>query len=83
MVQSIKNIIKNLELLNYLELFINIVDRKYTFQYEHHHLFNPLLYFFYVDKSFDINTPPKQIKENKVANFNKEKDKKEIKTKIL
>ena len=83
MVQSVKNIIKSSELLNYLELFINIVDRKYTFQHEHHHLFNALLYFFYTDKSFDINTPPKQIKENKVANFNKEKDKKEIKTKIL
>ena len=66
MVQSVKNIIKSFELLNYLELFINIVDRKYTFQHEHHNLFNALLYFFYVDKSFDINTPSKQIKENKV-----------------
>ena len=87
MVQSVKKLIKSSELLNYLELFINIVDRKYTFQHEHYHLFNALLYFFYSDKSFDINTPPKQIKENKViildVNFNKEKDKKGNQNKIL
>ena len=57
------------QLQEYLEKFINIVYRKFIFEHEHNHLFNILLYFYYVDKDYEINTPPKKIKDNKVTLF--------------
>jgi len=70
MMQSIKNIKElkdNDKLIELLEKFINIVDRKYIFEHEHNHLCNILLFFYYVDKDYEINTPPKKIKDNKVV----------------
>ena len=75
MMQSIREKIENKALREYLEKFINIVYRKFIFEHEHNHLFNVLLFFYYVDKDYEINTPPKKIKDNKVTllkNLNKE-----------
>ena len=69
MMQSIRNIMKlkgNERLIKLFEKFINIVDRKYIFQHEHNHLCSLLLFFYYVDKDYEINIPPKKIKDNKV-----------------
>ena len=68
MIQSIKNIkeISNNEtLIKLLDKFINIVVRKFIFQHEHNHLFNILLFFYYVDKDNEINTISKKIKDSK------------------
>ena len=69
MMQNIREKIENKALQEYLEKFINIVYRKFIFEHEHNHLFNILLYFYYVDKDYEINTPPKKIKDNKVTLF--------------
>ena len=63
-VRFINNIIKDNELLAYLEKYINIVSRKFIFMHEHHHLCNNLLFYFYTNKSKDINTPPKYVDNN-------------------
>ena len=63
---KLENLQANNELYEKLVLFVNIVVRKYTFEHEHHHLCNNLLYFFYTNKSNGINTPPKLIKNDKV-----------------
>ena len=65
-IKKIEKIMNDVELSEYFEKFVNIVVRKFTFQHEHHHLCNDLLYFFYTDKNESINSPPKQIKNDKV-----------------
>lgn len=67
MTKYVKSITDNKTLLNYLQKFINIVDRKYIFEHEHQHLCNVLLFFFYIDKRFEINTPPKHIKNSMIC----------------
>ena len=69
-INLINKLTQNSKLIEYLEKFINIVDRKYIFQHEHNHLCNVLLYYFYIDKSDEINTPPKLLKNNKVIVLN-------------
>ena len=69
MMQNIREKIENKALQEYLEKFINIVYRKFIFAHEHIHLFNVLLYFYYVNKDYEINTLPKKIKDNKVKLF--------------
>ena len=63
--QNIQKITENRALKEYLEKFINIVYRKFIFEHEHNHLCNDLLFFYYVDKDYEINTSPKKIKVNK------------------
>jgi hypothetical protein len=65
--QNIQKKTENEALKEYLEKFINIVYRKFIFEHEHNHLCNDLLFFYYVDKDYEINTPPKKIKDNKVT----------------
>lgn len=65
MMEDIQKITENRALKEYLEKFINIVYRKYIFEHEHNHLCNDLLFFYYVDKDYEINTSPKKIKVNK------------------
>ena len=66
MMTSFREKTNNKALMKYLEEFINIVVRKYIFEHEHNHLCNLLLFFYYVDKDYEINTPPKKIKDNKI-----------------
>lgn len=58
---------QNENLYKYLEQFINIVYRKYTFEHEHNHLCNSLLFFLYTNSSDGVNTPPKEIRNNKIC----------------
>ena len=86
MMQSIWNIKElkgNVKLIKLLEKLINIVDRKYIFQHEHNHLCNILLFFYYVNKDYEINTPPKKIKDNKVILSKKSNSEKQDDNDIL
>ena len=70
MTKYVKSITDNKTLINHLQKFINIVYRKYIFEHEHQHLCNDLLFFFYIDKRFEFNTPLKHIKNSMI--FQKE-----------
>ena len=69
MMNNIRGLTKNQSLITDLEKLINIVYRKYIFEHEHNHLCNDLLFFYYVDKDYEINTPPKKIKDKEVILF--------------
>ena len=66
MLVKLNNVLKKTNLYKKFEQFVNIVVRKFTFEHEHHHLCNNLLYFLYTNKSDGLNTPPKLVKNNKV-----------------
>ena len=66
MLVKLNNVLKKTILYKKFEQFVNIVVRKFTFEHEHHHLCNNLLYFLYTNKSDGLNTPPKLVKNNKV-----------------
>ena len=70
-------ILKNDDLYELFQKFVNIVIRKHIFQHEHHHLCNNLLYFLYTDKSSGANTPPKKVKNFKVEEIKGPYDNKE------
>ena len=65
-IRNIKEIKYNDKLIKLLEKFINIVYRKYIFEHEHNNLCNILLFFYYVDKDYEICSPSKIIKDNKI-----------------
>ena len=78
--KKIEKITKNRELFESLQKFVNIVTRKFIFEHEQHHLCNCLFFYFYTNKTNSINTPPKQIKQNKVIELDLKEYNKEDKS---
>ena len=71
MLVKLDKVLKNINLYKKFQQFVNIDVRKFTFEHEHHHLCNNLLYFLYTNKSDVLNTQPKLIKNDKVMEVKK------------
>ena len=69
---SVEKKIDSNKLIILLEQFCNTTCRKHIFEHEHHHLCQILLFYFYINENYTINTPKKEIKDNSVI-LSKEK----------
>jgi hypothetical protein len=63
---SISTIILSSKLYESLKKFVNLVQRKYKFGHELHHLVTVLLFFLYKNNRRRINSLPKEVENNKV-----------------
>ncbi len=63
---SISTIILSTNLYDNLKKFVNLVQRKYKFGHELHHLVTVLLFFLYKNNRRRINSLPKELENNKV-----------------
>lgn len=69
---DISKIFLSEKLLEGLKKFVNIVQRKYKFEHEQHHLVTILLFFLYINNRRRINSLPKEINQNKVETLSEE-----------